>query len=250
MDTMNEVVDLAQRLSFWKVDVPREAAQAILAWQAATTPSSGSPIDDVRLAATHGKLTPKNAVKAVDDAALALVVADKRQAVLLDLAPALAGRAAGSIRDHGDDIVEGLRPHWDKAVKQLTDAAAVIEVGATAEQVIGRGPDAVNAWNDLQVAESTLNTLAYCRERLRSPIGYGPGSTPAVAMFVDLPMATRQKLAEAEQILLRRDPRVQTERGGSWRLLLDAGCELHLNTAAEVRAVVDAARETVGAGRG
>lgn len=239
MDTMSEIVDLAQRLSFWKVGLPEEAATPILAYQAVATPSTASPVDDIRAAAARGDLTAKTAAKAVDDAALALLLADKRNAVLADLGPALAGRAAGAIREHGDEIVEGLRVHFDKAARLLADAADVLPVGTTADVAITRGPDAVKAWSNLAQAASTLDALALLRARLGSPIGYGASGLPAVTMYI-AGTTTRQQLAAAESILMGRDPRTATERGGRWRLLLDAGHELHLNTATEARTVAGA----------
>lgn len=247
MDAMQDVIDVANRLTYWRVTLPATVTDVLLVWKTVSERPSTRTLDNLRIAALHGELTADTAAQAIQDAALEMVAAEQAQRVAVDLAAPLAARAAAALRENGDDLVAALRVHWDRAVTKLTDAADVVPSGATAEQVIGQGDAAVRAWADLAAAAASLDILALARARLAN-LGYGSTARAAACLFL-ASSPSKQQLADAESILMARDPRTATERGGRWRLLLDAGHELRLNTAAEARDVEHmATKETARAG--
>jgi hypothetical protein len=248
---MTDVIAVTRGLHLWKVTLPDEVNAVLATWKVLTdrrAQARGSAVDDLRVAAQRGQLTADTAAARVEEVALDVLARERAAAVIGDLEAPLAARACGALREHGDELVEGLRPHFDQAAAKLTAAAALVPSGSDAAVAVARGDDAVRAWRELGEAGAALDALATVRAQLVA-VGYG-AYDPAPASLVIARFASRDEMAAANGIMVGRDPRSRTEQGGRWRLLLDLGLTPRLNTATEARDVERAANATpVMAGR-
>ncbi|BAD55091.1 hypothetical protein [Nocardia farcinica] len=146
-----------------------------------------------------------------------------------------------------DQIIDSLRPAFEKARDGFDTASEWITPSTTAEQVLAAGPDAAAAWSALAEHRRTLDNLYSLATTLYHDFQLVPrhpfmltGTEPIAAFFVGPSVDLR--IADQALEPLRSNGR----RGGRWTGLR-ALTQLQWNTATEARRIADAQQESIAA---
>jgi hypothetical protein len=220
----------ARKLADLGVDVPDRLAALVATRDAVNRAATDNPVAALEADLTAGKITAKNAAKAVNDAATALVVREKARDVARDLEQTFDRLTRQALRDHGDQIIRSLRPTFDEAVVAVRAATDVLGPDPDERTVANLGPAAAQAWQQRRDALTTLAAIRRVRQDL-ADAGYLPaavnGRVDAAGYLTD-----PADLDPAVDVWARRSEGVAN--------LAAAGLALRLNTAAEHDAILNA----------
>lgn len=187
--------------------------------------------DQLRADLDDGTITPTNVLQKLEDAALRRSITAGARELARELEHPSDRIARRELNAHGDDLVTQLRTPWDTAAAVVTRAASLFPAGASAEDVLTRGPDAQSAWVELDEARATLDRVGNARYSLAILGRYGP-KAPRVLMYLT-DVSNGATLADATRLWDTSD---QRRPGGRWHALAAAGHRLHLATAVEMEA--------------
>jgi hypothetical protein len=187
-----------------------------------------APGDELVAAYNAGKLTPANAKKVLETVARSAAEAHAAQGAVLateyDLTMDFLARLKGTA---GDELIEAVRPVFDRAVAGLQSAAEHLPAEVTAEQVLAfDSAEAVNAWNDqpshAAVLDKIYSTIVHPLVgtfNATAARAFDDPRQPLVAYVIN-PAGTSDLYGAAH--LMGAAP-MSYGRGGRWRALISHG---------------------------
>ncbi|WP_341241241.1 hypothetical protein [uncultured Nocardioides sp.] len=226
MDLTNAMLYIAD-LEALGVVIPAETDNARAIYLAAGEAAAQSPADDLRAALIGGQITAENVAEHVRAAALAEAARQTVQTLTRDLHLPLAAAMRRGLEADADRIRADLAVLFKPAAAELTKTAKHFGPGATAQQAIDAGPEAVALFQRIDENTATLNAVARAYQSLLSSITRDlPALGPVVSLYVkgtadlDLEHAT-QRFNQSDR----------------WLELLAGGFALALNTPEQARRI-------------
>lgn len=219
MNAMN-VTEIASALIDAGLEVPPEVDEAIELEAAIGRfrewAGAGAEIRELREAIGRREVSPDELPRRLREIAIEQVIAGQRNAVAGDMASPIRGLAYDAVRARGDELLEELRPRFERAAEAIAGSLDPVE-----RKGLMRGP----AYRSVATAErdAALEVLAEIARvrRVLAICGYGPGES--AAWFVAKP-EDRDALVLANRCY----------HDGSFVELAEYGYTLRLNTAERV----------------
>jgi hypothetical protein len=132
-------------------------------------------------------LSPDALVAQVDRVTFARELDTARRNTRGDFTQRVADTMAADLNDHTDDIIDQLRPTFDKAAQAVLAAhAAGIRANHTPADIIKRDTETtglVALWQQMDAAEKVLDDIAYTRLQLARAVGAPPAPDQASGAF-------------------------------------------------------------------
>ena len=219
MDQNANITRVLRELEAFDIAAPAALKYPASITQAFDEAIAADPVGELAAKIAAGKLKPADAGKALLDAGYRVAAADQAQAVRQSLQRSLNQQTAIALRDAGDQIIEGLRPHFDVAVALLTEAHEIL--GDEPDKALTlAAPGLRSAWGQREEGLEAFQKVHSLRHRL-AEAGYGNDRTGQHA-----PLWYIEGLS----------PLGAPATARPWDLIV-GGFTPHLNTAAEVDAL-------------
>jgi len=162
-------------------------------------------------------MTPEQLLAEVDRVTFARDLGEARRNTRGHFSLVLAGTIVDDLTEHTDDILDQLRPAFDKAARGVVAAhKAGVRADHGADDILKLDAKAVGLWHQMSAAVVTLDGIADARLRLARAIGAAPAADQESGAFCSAAGAW-----------------LRTRHHNRWLALVDHG--LRLNTAAETR---------------
>lgn len=213
---------------------PVTAARATLA--AAKETAAAQPLADLAGEYRTGKITAANVGARMTATGQALAATDHIRQVLATVENGVAGTIRAGIHDSAETMLLALRPGFDDAAAIVQTAGSHFASGATAEQILAGGVDAVVASQHLNDALNTLGQVRGLRVAL-ADCGYGPDEQDVTWWIAGAD--------DAESLATAR--RAYTAPGNAFHNLAALGFTLRMNTPQEAEKVAAGARSATDA---
>ncbi|QYF89711.1 hypothetical protein [Arthrobacter sp. PAMC25284] len=212
------------------IALPKECQAATALAEAAIEATNPTTADDLNDAIAAGTITPKNLGAKLIEAALALVAAERIHAAAEGTQSAITTIYYDGFRNHADKLVEALRTPFNEAAATLTAAARHFQDGATPQQILNAGPEAVTAWHGLDAARHTMGQVRTARAIIAD---IERDNADAYLHYIG---------GNHNQAELWHAEAQYTGVGDGLHNLATAGYTLHLNTRAEAAALARTAQ--------
>jgi len=214
------------------IELPKESQAAAVLADAilnATTETAGA---DLNASILDGTTTIENIGDKLRETALAMLAAERIPAAAQATQGAVNGAFFAAIRANADSLIKALRKPFDQAARTITEAGRHFAPDANAGTILAAGVEAAAAWEQLDAARNLMAQIRNARVIIaEAERDNTPSHLLYIAPITDL---GRIHLAEA----------LYSSTGDALHRLTHEGFTLRLNTAAEAKAMVEAAKTT------
>ena len=221
------------------LDLPAEFVRARDLLQAGMNTAASQPTNELLAAFETGDLTTDTIGTELRRTAVDLAAQKLAHEVMRSIELPISRAATKAVRDHGDALIEQMRPVFDSAAAEVAAAASLFSATASAADVLRAGPEAASAWNSLADAAARLERVHDVRVTMAN---FGYGASPHRPAYFVAGISTQDEMIQATAAYSN-----SSGRGGRFHALAAAGCKLRLNTAGEVAAINEAIQSDVSA---
>jgi hypothetical protein len=243
--TPHDCASLVNTLTSLDVPIPKPLADTIATFAEIDTLANGpTKVQVLQADVVAGKVKPGKLGDRLTEAAQDQAWRAQLEPVAQSLVTGIVSDTTDELRgEAGDQIIESLRPRFNAAVDGIHDAAGLFGPDSEPAHVLAMGAKATNAYNAMPQHRATLDTITgsvlspltetfgVLGERDHSlTYGYERLALTAWLINPDNP----DKIHTAARMF----GNVATGPGGRWHWLTTAA-DLHLNTPAEARSILD-----------